>query len=131
MNEKEIQGNNKLIAEFMGAKFIPDWTSPIYTEPSATFDFENNHPTKTASRYWSNLLYHEDWAWLMPVVEKINHTELNGERFDMIIFKTTCHINNQDELLLESTSNNFIECVWLGVIRFIQHFNSLTLNSGK
>lgn len=122
MNEKEIQENNVTIAKFMGAvksKMDGDSRYLRFPEPIG----------KTYAFYPKDLKYHSSWDWIMPVVEKINRTELSGEKFDMIIFKTTCHINNQHELLSESTSNNFIECVWLGVIQFIKHYNTLSQSS--
>lgn len=66
----KVTDGNKLIAEFMGAKYIPDGTSPIYQTPSPTFDFEDKRPSRHASRYWIDLEYHISWDWLMPAWEK-------------------------------------------------------------
>lgn len=52
----DIQQNNKIIAEFMGAKF------------------DNNKYSHESSEYYfeaSELEYHFSWDWLMPVVDKI------------------------------------------------------------
>lgn len=56
----DITEGNKLIAEFMGNK--PDGT--IYVNQY------HNFPTE-GSVVAEELLYHESWDWLMPVVEKI------------------------------------------------------------
>ena len=55
--ENDIE-NNKIIAEFMGAKLTKDLKImyPVYEGDSS---------------YIKNLKYHSDWNWLMEVVEKI------------------------------------------------------------
>ena len=53
-----METNNKIIAEFMGAKLTKDLKImyPVYEGDSS---------------YVKNLKYHSDWNWLMEVVEKI------------------------------------------------------------
>ena len=53
-----MEENNKIIAEFMGAKLTKDLKImyPVYEGDSS---------------YVKNLKYHSDWNWLMKVVEKI------------------------------------------------------------
>ena len=51
--------NNKLIAEFMGLK-------EIYTPKLNIYEI-----SKTETCLETDLAYHTDWNWLMPVVEKI------------------------------------------------------------
>ena len=53
-----MEENNKIIAEFMGAKLTKDLKImyPVYEGDSS---------------YVKNLKYHSDWNWLMEVVEKI------------------------------------------------------------
>lgn len=73
---KEIIKSNQLIAEFMGAKFkkedaFRNGNMKYYVD----FDYKH-HPNqliKGAGRKFEikDLLYHESWDWLMPVVEKI------------------------------------------------------------
>jgi hypothetical protein len=70
------------------------------------------------------LQYDYSWNDLMPVVEKINSS---GE-FDVIIFKTTCHINDHDAILFEtcyetSKKGSLIMDVWEVVVQFIQWHN--------
>ncbi len=65
--EQQILENNKIIAEFMGLKSFEDGRYGImYTDP-----------TKNGSSTFS-LNYHDNYGWLMPVVEYIeqidNHT---------------------------------------------------------
>lgn len=89
MNKKEIIKGNKLIAEFMGAEF------QYYTddeEEAKNSDKKYTHGTpkkifESCDEWWrcsfnpeekhfgwkfpSDLYYHNDWNWLMPVIEKI------------------------------------------------------------
>ena len=68
------QENNKLIAEFMG---ITPNEAGVY------------HVSKHKGYSLENLLYHTEWNWLMPVVNKIrvpyNNTEITGEKYEDII----------------------------------------------
>ena len=59
---------NKLIAEFMGVRFMPDdeYIERLKEnrEEGVCFDL---------GRMESELKYHTSWDWLIPVVEKINN----------------------------------------------------------
>lgn len=98
MNQSEITKNNKIIAEWMGLTFhaqvhFQDYQAADYPESEAcehisdvwsihkTLEYEENtapsimnfppvvNEQKTPVIY--HLKYHQSWAWLMPVVEKI------------------------------------------------------------
>ena len=61
MSEQEILDGNKLIAEFMGAKY------------NSKLDLVNlgaNHKLVGINE----LQYHSSWDWIMPVVDKIRKT---------------------------------------------------------
>lgn len=63
MNEQEILEGNRLIAEFEGMKLVHD--DPIAYPDGYMFSEEDGaHELK-------NMKYHNDWNWLMPVIEKI------------------------------------------------------------
>lgn len=72
-----------------------------------------------------SLKYHSSWDWLMPVVEKINATR----EYDVIIFRSGCHINDENDLIFETTleegraSENLIGRVWPAIVRFIKWHN--------
>lgn len=89
--------NNKLIAEFMGmiVSNWQDYDSTIHTNVDA------------------DLLYHESWDWLMPVVEKVLHT-MNGRDLYAII---------HENLLMALTEVN-IEATYKAVIEFIKLYNN-------
>jgi len=78
-----ITEQNKLIAEFMGAK-IKSLPKNRFIPPIIESEFNEDelvavYPDKSPSRNFdeppiSKLLYHSSWNWLMPVVEKIEST---------------------------------------------------------
>lgn len=79
-----------------------------------------------------SLKYNSSWNWLMPVVEKINSS---GE-YDVIIFKTTCHINDPDAILFETTyetskKGSLIMDVWEVIVEFIQWYNNQKATSNE
>ena len=105
---KTIEEYNKLIAEFMGR-----------------CGKVNKH------LYWVNIpsvkwvtveqmQYHSSWDWLMPVVEKIEKTNLG----DVIIHgKNLVEIsyNKQTQLYFESS---LLENTWLACVEFIEWYNN-------
>jgi len=95
MTEQEIREGNKLIAEFM------------INPPMVTIFME----------------YHKDWNWLMLVVGAINKIKLGDEAFDVIIYKTTVHINDSRQILIETTGKDIIKAVWQAVVEFIKWYN--------
>lgn len=86
MTKTEIEENNKLIAEFMGASKpvykkwkVTEGGYPVYPEKYTGewfITFKNSYPFEY---YWhpvyeievKHLLFHKSWDWLMPVVGKI------------------------------------------------------------
>lgn len=126
------QKGNELIAEFMGAKFDPEWRfldkpeNPI--QPTWVFQ---EVPTKHSCSNWGTdqLMYHEDWNWLMPVVEKIENLDAGRGIYLVNIEGQYCSIKIHDETewlicsteFLESSSK--IDAVWRTVVKFIQNLN--------
>lgn len=127
MTEQEAIEGNKLIAEFMGAKFYPEWTSDIYKSPFPTFDFEENRPAESSSRFWSpsGLEYHSSWDWLMPVVEKIE-----GLKFTVKIIDRACFISTYPETIIAGRriEGTKIKAVWLAIVEFIKWYNQSKKN---
>jgi hypothetical protein len=124
-----ILEGNKLIAEFMGAKFEPEWRflanldNPI--EPTWVFEVA---PTQHSCKNWSNesLQYHESWDWLMPVVEKIENMEVNNVFYEVLIADRCCSISIGKESEHFWVSTGIFECsskidaVWQTVVKFIK-----------
>ena len=116
-----VENGNKLIAEFIGLEKCTDpehSKSPCYYIPSIQV-------YATDEDSYHDLKYHSSWDWLMPVVEKINR--IKGH--DIIIYKTTVHVNDDSQILLETTNNvSIINAVWDAVVQFIQWYNSTLTN---
>lgn len=106
--------SNKLIAVFDGAENLAN---------------ENEWyrlPNKAAVRA-KELEYHTDWDWLMPVVEKIEAIELDNFtcKFD-IINRNEVEISAGDTPVFYSgfNTNSKLTSVWVGVVNFIQWYNT-------
>ena len=68
------------------------------------------------------------WNELMPVVEKINSLKVKTidnteERVDVIIYRNTCHINDEQQIIIEETGRNMIESTYKAVVSFIKWYN--------
>ena len=107
-----METNNKIIAEFMGAKLTKDLKImyPVYEGDSS---------------YVKNLKYHSDWNWLMQVVEKI---ESIGFTFETK--KNWARITRKGEniILRWEEDKTKIEAVYNACIEFIKWYNE---NSAK
>ena len=102
-----METNNKIIAEFMGAKLTKDLNImyPVYEGDSS---------------YVKNLKYHSDWNWLMEVVEKI---ESIGFTFETK--KNWARITRKGEniILRWEEDKTKIEAVYNACIEFIKWYN--------
>lgn len=118
--------NNKLIAEFMGAKYeINNSKLPINKLWLPMHGICKYNTIELGSG--KVLKYHSSWDWLMPVVQKINiiddyrfsiqidtmdTTILDGKN-NAIIFKSDCKWN----------PNELINSVYEAIIEFIKWYN--------
>lgn len=75
MENKEIIENNRLIAEFMGAKYTENTDIPLNYDQLWLPIHGIVHYKVIGVGYGKTLQYHESWDWLMPVVEKIEELE--------------------------------------------------------
>lgn len=118
MTPQEITEGNKLIAEFDGYKFYND----------AQGDFPNGYyclKDNSLPMFPEDFCYHENWSWLMPVVEKIEKNGCIVEIWMSLgkgcrIQKVLTKIKNWQTV---RESNSTIEAVWLAVIEFIKWHN--------
>ncbi|HUQ67178.1 MAG TPA: hypothetical protein VM101_13535 [Flavitalea sp.] len=126
------KSDNELIAEFMGAY----WPEHPKNEYDSSFLYKDN-------KRWLQvdaLKYNTSWDWLMPVVEKIENTEVVsietvglGEKMNVQINKRFCKIwfpFENDKPLITEIRNTKIEAVYKGVIRWIKWYNN-THKDGK
>ena len=123
---KEIKSSNLVIAEFMGGVLHKNWASKIYPDLMDTIIFPTGSiPTLFSSALWSpsQLLYHESWDWLMPVVEKIEN-----QRARIIIDKESCVI--MFDIVFPYGFETFqnegskIEQVYKAIFEYIKWFNT-------
>ena len=123
--------NNKLIAEFLGAKQYDKTDDFIY------FD-ETNNIFSNDTISLKNLKFHNDWNWLMEVVEKIenlefypkNSTCIGFDSFGIEINKNRCDITRYGDfthLLLQGQGGTRIEAVYNACVTFIKWYNEKIL----
>jgi len=116
--------NNKLLADFLGAKQYHKEDDFIY------FD-ETNNMFSNDTISIKNLKFHSDWNWLMSVVEKIESIEdKQGCTFFVEISKERVHIKYYYKG--EEFSNIFaynyngkskIEIVYKACVEFVKWYN--------
>jgi hypothetical protein len=105
-----IEGN-KLIAEFMGWKYLPETAGHGIEDNSWKDKRGNNH---------YELLFHTTWNELMPVIEKIGeHTPVD------IHIGAGIKISNRYGTSVDpfSGKDTFIGSTWDFCVKFIQWYN--------
>jgi hypothetical protein len=114
MSKEEIIEGNKLIAVFDGYRVIKN--HPEY-EWACTY-----HPTiDLAAVADHQLKFHSSWGWLMPVVEKIEASDIGGL---VSIYGIFCTISDEDIPTFTSRDGKTkIENTWLTIIQFIKWYN--------
>ena len=132
-NTSVIEGN-KLIAEFMGAKWLFQ-DDAIYHRYGWFYELDNT-PTKWTSLWHDNehLQYHSSWDWLMPVVEKINALQVPEDSRGVVTYVVTiepgyCVISAGGEGIVSEeqafdSGEPLIATVYRAVINFIKQHNS-------
>jgi len=109
--------NNKLIAEFMGHK---DILNGIYDIPVPEH-------LNGIGYIIEKMEYHTSWDWLMPVVDKIEITSVDGEDnsdefFNVVIEVFECNINGSGRTVC-GVGQNKIEATYKAVVEFIKWYN--------
>ena len=125
------QENNKLIAEFMGAKPLVLGGSTEYEMYGVLDCIEDGENEK---HYFidDEMRFHESWDWLMSVVKKINSsTDEWGNTNDFMIGNgyvwVDPHIGDRiffSGNTLEALEEPMISKVYRGVLAFINHSKS-------
>jgi hypothetical protein len=109
-----LQSDNQLIAEFMGTTKLPyGWTA-----------VEGRLYAYNDKYYPSQLKYHCNWNWIMPVVEKI---ERMGYDFNI----NNSHVivcNSENGYEYDDMADSKIEIVRLAVVEFIKRHNQNNIN---
>ena len=112
---KNIIENNKIIAEFLNVKMHP-------CETIEKFKFLPMEERGLYNGYFvDELKYHEDWNWLMVVVEKI---ESLGYKVDISKWENSqyCGIYLNGKKIAGNETNTKIEAVYNACIEFIKWY---------
>lgn len=118
----EIRKQSEMIAIFMGGEFR-EKLGYSFTE-SGWFNTPANDNTHIAQSH--QFRYHNDWNWLMPVVEKIDSLSTTT----WIVFKINTfgvsmkNIGNNNNFLCSFNDGSKIENVFNAVIWFINYYNN-------
>ena len=114
--------NNKIIAEFLNVKIHPCETiEKLKFLPIEERGLYNGY-------FIDELKYHEDWNWLMEVVEKIESIEYGIYQVD--ILQEGCKILERCRLLIDNrvgkleSDTTKIESVYLACVEFIKWYNN-------
>ena len=111
---KNIIENNKLIAEFLSVKIHP-------CETIENFKFLPIEERGLYNGYFiDELKYHEDWNWLMEVVEKI---ESLGYRIEIVKHICRIYLSNKETIIISENTPK-IEAVYNAVVEFIKWYNN-------
>lgn len=126
--EQNPKTDNELIAIFMGIN-VRDWNGVLFhADEDGYVDIAGD-----AQPYWPD----KSWNHLMPVVEKINETEVVDGRVlrtaaDVCIFYKACTIeysgdeesgDDRGEYEVHSSGKTKIEAVYKAVVEFIKWYN--------
>jgi len=103
MLQEEINKGNVLIA-----RFVTDEPKVLERDLKKAGGREQFH-------------YHDQWNWLMPVVEKIERIREHAITF-VTIQSTTCRIWD-DDIDLFHNKDNKLQSTWIAVIEFIEWYN--------
>lgn len=104
MIEEKILEGNKLIAEFMGLSYCDKYQYEGW--------YQNNEYNYRICDF-NSLKYHSSWDWLIPAVEKIEHT--------MYVNIKGCHVTISS--IVNVSKSTKIEAVWIAAVAFIKWYN--------
>ena len=121
--------DNKLIAEFMGAKPIVLGNSTEY-EMYGIVECIDDGVDEKHFFIPHEMKYHTSWDWLMPVVEKIEDIENKEISTDIVKYHlydveirqnvTTIHGTN-----IEETAGDKLFNTYHAVVKFIKQYNKI------
>ena len=106
--------NNKIIAEFLSVKMHPCETiEKLKFLPMEERGLYNGY-------FVEDLKYHEDWNWLMEVVENI---ESLGYRIEIVKHICRIYLSNKETIIISENTPK-IEAVYNAVVEFIKWYNN-------
>ena len=131
-----MNNENKLIAEFMGRTITFDIVDNDTYRGEVTLSkglieeqiepeishFEDRYSV-TPIAIEENLLYHEDWNWLMPVVDKIESLGYSYDRINADVFINNQNGENVIPNPMDENTMTMIEKTYYVVGEFIKQYN--------
>jgi hypothetical protein len=116
--------SNKLIADFMGAKYDKDTSFPMHSDD---LWLPIHGVCNFNSMNGKCLRYHSSWDWLMPVVEKIEGIEIFRVDDEFVNWKvyintTMCTISGKKDFVVDSNGCKKT-MVYQAVVQFIEWYN--------
>jgi len=129
MTLEEIKQGNKLIVEYVGYP-VREFTSITGRKFNQYCALPRPMVTLEVG-YETQLLFHKDWNWLMPIVEMINSL---GKEFSFAIFKNyvSCTVEKGGKFYKDfsfshaeyiTSEQNAITAVYKLVVKFIEWHN--------
>ena len=118
--DKRILDGNALIAQSMGAVFHPE--IKLYNNPESMWIFISRPaPSVPLQLGPSQLEYHENWEWLMPVLDKIEQ-EGWDTTFSYMADKAyhIAEIYGARHEYWRATSRSKIEAVWTVIVKYLE-----------
>lgn len=106
MTKREIQENNRIIAEFMGDITSVD-SKVSFTKNCTILDFQ----------------YHSSWDWLMPVIAKCTDTFKNYQ-YDSEEYEYITEEIFHPDYCLYAFMNNDIEDIYERAVMYIKWYNT-------
>lgn len=124
----DIMQKNKFIAEYIGWRYYSPKKEHENTIGADGFWLFNEGMKIKDTFFSTNAMYslhfHDNWNWLMPVVEKIE------EDYEVCIIGLECSISMTGEIaytLICKTAETKLEATYLAVVEFITKLNNKTL----
>ena len=131
-----MNNENKLIAEFMGRTITFDIVDNDTYRGEVTLSkglieeqiepeishFEDRYSV-TPIAIEENLLYHEDWNWLMKVVDKIESLGYSYDRINADVFINNQNGENVIPNPMDENTMTMIEKTYYVVGEFIKQYN--------
>jgi len=118
MEQKNINENNKLIAEFMGFEKYP------IKDKSDGYKVKLKSGSIPMETCIASLKFHLSWDWLMPVVKECTDKTNDFQYDDELYIHWETEIFHPDYMLSEIL-NNDIEGIYNRVVKFIKWYNEL------
>jgi len=112
-----MKDNNKLIAKFMGYQ-------PYEHTDSIAIRINKDNEFNSLDFGHIHTKFHNDWNWLMPVVEKIETLGFTIEKnFQPIDKDWQCLVVKGNDILLQEFNEDSIKAMYYLVSSFIKMYN--------